>query len=84
MDHIQIGKKKLFKIKSKAGDLVIWIAELGMVQLKIFRKHSLGFNSNIFFLVDQQSMDMTKSLPKKIFNELSIDEKIIQLLCCNT
>ena len=44
-------KEKLFKIKSKAGDL-IWDVD-GMVQLKIFRKHSLGFNSNIFFLVDQ-------------------------------
>ena len=75
-------EKKLFKIKSKAGDLVIWDSRTwhGTTE-NISENTRWALIATFSSWWIKQSMDMTKSLPKKIFNELSIDEKIMLGYC---
>ena len=75
-------EKKLLKIKSKAGDLVIWDSRIWHGTTKnITKKTRWALIATLSSWWIKQSMDITKSLPKKIFNELSIDEKIMLGYC---
>jgi hypothetical protein len=74
--------KKIKYINSKKGDLVIWDSRLwhGTCKNKTTKtRWSLIATFSSWWL--KQSMDMTKSLPKKIFNKLSINEKIMLGYC---
>lgn len=74
--------KKIKYLRSKKGDLIIWDSRLwhGTCKNKtINTRWSLIATFSSWWL--KQSMDMTKSLPKKIFSKLSINEKIMLGYC---
>lgn len=74
--------RNLKKIISKAGDLVIWDSRTwhGTTEnISNNSRWSLIATFSCWWL--KQSMDMVKSLPKNIFQELSINEKILLGYC---
>ena len=75
-------RKKLKKIESKAGDLVIWDSRTWhgtTANINGSSRWSLIATFSSWWI--KQSMDMTKSIPKKIFNKLTINEKIMLGFC---
>ena len=74
--------KKIKKIISKAGDLVIWDSRIwhGTTEnISNNTRWALIATFSCWWL--KQSMDMTKSLPKKIFQKLNVNEKIMLGYC---
>ena len=74
--------RKLKKIKSQAGDIVIWDSRIWHgTEKNTSNKTRWSLIATFSSWWVKQSMDMTKSLPKKIFNKLSINEKILLGYC---
>ena len=76
------NEKNLKRIYSKAGDVIIWDSRIwhGTEPNKSKNSRwSLIATMSCWWI--KQSMDMTKSLPKKIFDRLSINEKILLGYC---
>lgn len=74
--------KKIKHILSKKGDVVIWDSRTWHGTTKNISKHtrwSIIATFSTWWL--KQSMDMVRSLPKKIFNQLTLDEKIMLGYC---
>ena len=76
------GEKNLKKLKTKAGDLVFWDSRTwhGTTdnQTNNTRWALIATFSSWWI---KQSMDMVKSVPKKIFDKININEKIMLGYC---
>ena len=74
--------KKLKKILAKAGDIVIWDSRLWHgTEANISGKSRWSLIATFSSWWIKQSMDITKSLPKKIFDKANINEKIMLGYC---